>query len=117
MTCKCGNREFLSCCESSTACLRLKTDNMASIVWDFYKVSEEDRSLVICNNWSKPVPRGGKSSTSFNTSNLISHLKHRKHMRMPGLIKMLATMLAAKKLPGLTHIGVFASVQGAFIFL
>ena len=91
-----------------------KTLNMASIVWDFFKVSEEDSSLVICNKCSKRVPRGGRNSTSFNTSNLISHLKH--NHRFDGVLKAYEDARAAKdanvsnlkpatkKPPGLRHI-------------
>ena len=53
----------------------------------------------LCGTFSKFLKKTGrllfvttvKSSTSFNTWNLISHLKHRKHMRRPGLLKTLAT--------------------------
>lgn len=41
------------------------------------KVSIEDSWLAICNQCSKHVPQGGGgSSTSFNTPNLKSHLRH-----------------------------------------
>ena len=57
---------------------------MASVVWDFFKVSEENSSLAICNKCNAEVPRGGKRATSYNTSNLISHLMHH-HQVMDGL--------------------------------
>ena len=86
---------------------------MALIVWNFFKVSEEDRSLVIWNKCSKQVPRGGKSSTSFNISNLISHLKHSQHFNKvfkayedAWAAKDTSNLKpAAKKPQGLTHIG------------
>lgn len=50
---------------------------MSSPVWKFFKVAEEDNAIAICNTCSAKVPRGGKKSSSFNTTNLISHLKLR----------------------------------------
>lgn len=67
---------------------------MASVVWDFFKVSEENSSLAICNKCNAEVPRGGKRATSYNTSNLISHLKH--HHRYDGVLKAYDDARAAK---------------------
>lgn len=82
-------------------------------MWDFFKVSVDDKSLVICNKCSKQVPRGSKSSTSFSTSNLIGHQKHShcfdkvlkafedtRAAKDPSNLKP-----AAKKPLGLRHIG------------
>lgn len=84
---------------------------MASIVWDFFTVSEEDISRAICTKCSANIPRGGNKASSFNTSNLISHLK-RQH-RYDGVLKAYEDAsaakeappkLAAKKCPGLVPI-------------
>ena len=48
---------------------------MASPVWQYYKVSEKDNTFAVCNVCSKVVPRGGTHPRSFNTTNLIRHLK------------------------------------------
>lgn len=84
---------------------------MAAVVWDFFKVSEEDNSLAVCNKCSRKIPRGGRSGTSFNTSNLRSHLQH--NHRFDGVLKAYEDACtakdgnkpAAKKSPGLTPIG------------
>ncbi|XP_032358832.1 zinc finger BED domain-containing protein 4 [Etheostoma spectabile] len=54
--------------------------SLHSPVWQFYKVSEKDNTLAICNVCAKEIPRGGKLQRHFNTTNLIRHLKvsHRK---------------------------------------
>ena len=83
---------------------------MALIVWDFFKVFEEDRSLVICNKCSKQVPRGAKSSTSFDTSNLISHLKH--NHRFDGVLKAYEDARAAKDPSNLKPAGTYTHRQG-----
>ncbi|XP_073710442.1 zinc finger BED domain-containing protein 4-like [Misgurnus anguillicaudatus] len=50
---------------------------MSSPVWKFFSVAVEDNAFAICKKCSARVPRGGKNSSSFNTSNLISHLRGR----------------------------------------
>ena len=50
---------------------------MPSTVWSFFTVAEDDNAFAICNACSMRIPRGGKRSSSFNTSNLTSHLKSR----------------------------------------
>ncbi len=49
--------------------------NMSSPVWKCFSVTEEDNAIAISNACSARIPRGGKKATSFNTTNLISHLK------------------------------------------
>ncbi len=51
--------------------------NMSSPVWKFFSVAEEDNDIAICNACSARNPREGKMASSFNTTNLISHLKGR----------------------------------------
>ena len=41
----------------------------------FFKVSEADQIYAICNVCSKEIPHGGRHQRSFNTTNLIRHLK------------------------------------------
>ncbi len=38
-------------------------------------MAEEDNAIAICNARSARIPRGGTKASSFNTINLISHLK------------------------------------------
>lgn len=63
-----------------SACVALITSssvNMSLPVWKFFLVAEEDNAIAICNACSARIPRGGKKVSSFNTTNLISHLKSR----------------------------------------
>ncbi len=46
-------------------------------VWKFFLVAEEDNVIAICTACSEMIPRVGKNASSFNTTNLISHLKGR----------------------------------------
>ena len=47
-----------------------------SPIWEYFKVAE-DSHYAICNatNCSKSVSRGGQTTKTFNTSNLVYHLK------------------------------------------
>lgn len=47
---------------------------MASPVWQFYKVKEEDNKFAVCNVCAKEIHRGGSLPKNFNTTNLIRHL-------------------------------------------
>ncbi|XP_034736598.1 zinc finger BED domain-containing protein 6-like isoform X1 [Etheostoma cragini] len=46
-----------------------------SAVWNFYKVCEKNITIAICNVCKNMIPRGGNKLKSFNTTNLIRHLK------------------------------------------
>lgn len=46
-----------------------------SAVWTYFKIRDDDRSKADCKLCAAKVSRGGKENTSFNTSNLIKHLK------------------------------------------
>ncbi|CAM4573662.1 unnamed protein product [Leuciscus chuanchicus] len=48
-----------------------------SSVWSFFKVSEEDPRYAVCNDCEGRVMRGGVCVKSFNTTNLITHLKNK----------------------------------------
>ncbi len=68
------------CFPSASACVALipsSSVNMSSPVWKFFSVAEEDNAIAICNACSARILRGGKKASSFNTTNLISHLKGR----------------------------------------
>lgn len=47
-----------------------------SAVWSFFTVSEEDTRKAVCNTCKVEVMRGRSRVKSFNTTNLISHLKN-----------------------------------------
>ncbi|XP_034542641.1 zinc finger BED domain-containing protein 4-like [Notolabrus celidotus] len=48
-----------------------------SAVWSFFTVSIEDTRKAVCNTCKVEVMRGGCRVKSFNTTNLICHLKNR----------------------------------------
>ena len=45
-----------------------------SPVWQFYSLAE-DTKFAVCNHCGELVSRGGGSTKSYNTSNLVSHLR------------------------------------------
>ena len=45
-----------------------------SCIWDFYQTSEDSR-FAVYNSCSKLVSRGGKNTKTYNTTNLVHHLK------------------------------------------
>ena len=46
-----------------------------SAIWAYFKIKDDDRSKAECKICNAMGSRGGKESTSFNTSILIKHLK------------------------------------------
>lgn len=55
----------------------LCNNNMSSPAWSFFSVVEDDNTVAICKACSARIARGGKKASSFNTTNLIAHLKSR----------------------------------------
>ncbi|KAK0138931.1 Zinc finger BED domain-containing protein 4 [Merluccius polli] len=49
----------------------------SSPVWNFFKVSDKDVKLAICNVCLVEIPRGGSHIRHFNTTNMIRHLRTR----------------------------------------
>ena len=49
-------------------------ENM-SAVWKYFSIDTPSSALATCNICCTKVPRGGVKPTSFNTTNLIKHLK------------------------------------------
>ena len=47
-----------------------------SPIWDYFKVAE-DSKYAICNSCGESISRGGKSTKTFNTTNLVYHMKSR----------------------------------------
>ena len=48
---------------------------MSSPVMSFFLVAEDNSSIAICKTCSARVQRGGKKTSSFNTTDLAAHLK------------------------------------------
>ena len=48
-----------------------------AIVWEYFTVSEKDPRYAVCNACKTDISRGETDRKSFNTSNLIGHLKSR----------------------------------------
>ncbi|XP_060769444.1 zinc finger BED domain-containing protein 4-like [Neoarius graeffei] len=46
-----------------------------SAVWKYFKVSESENRVAVCNECDAKVSRGGINAKTFSTSGLISHLK------------------------------------------
>ncbi|KAI2655350.1 E3 SUMO-protein ligase ZBED1 [Labeo rohita] len=53
----------------------LTSGNMRSPVWKFFKVSDRDVKLAVCNVCHDEIPRGGSKQRHFNTTNMIRHLR------------------------------------------
>ena len=49
-----------------------------AVVWDFFTVRDYSDKFASCNTCKDSVSRGGSSAKSFNTTNLIDHIK-KKH--------------------------------------
>jgi len=49
-----------------------------AVVWDFFTVREESDKFASCNACNDSISREGSSVKSYNTTNLIDHLK-KKH--------------------------------------
>ena len=45
------------------------------IIWDYFKVYERNQRFAICQQCKNEVSRGGSTVKTFNTSNLINHLR------------------------------------------
>jgi len=43
------------------------------VIWEFFTVGE-DTKFAICDECEAKVPRGGDSTKSFTTTNLVHHL-------------------------------------------
>ncbi|XP_073700781.1 zinc finger BED domain-containing protein 4-like [Garra rufa] len=50
---------------------------MSSPIWSFFKVSDKDVKLAVCNVCRDKIPRGGSKQRHFNTTNMIRHLRTR----------------------------------------
>ena len=48
-----------------------------SAVWKYFKVCEENDAVANCQICKVGISRGGKDKASFNTTNLIRHLKNK----------------------------------------
>ena len=45
-----------------------------SPIWDYFKVGE-DTKLAICNACGQSISHGGKTMKTFNTTNLVYHIR------------------------------------------
>ena len=50
-----------------------KQSRKTSVIWEFFNVSE-DTKLVACETCNTEVPRGGGTTKSFTTANLVQRL-------------------------------------------
>ena len=49
-----------------------------AVVWDYYKVLDQDQQFTRCLTCNVRISRGGKTAKCFNTTNMIGHLQ-KKH--------------------------------------
>ena len=56
----------------------LKMSRVKAPIWDYFKIVADDEKYCICSVCSKRVSRGGKTVKTFNTSNMIDHIR-KKH--------------------------------------
>ena len=47
----------------------------SSPLWEHFTINSTDQSKVTCNQCGQSVSRGGNSQVSFNTTNLLTHLR------------------------------------------
>ena len=50
-----------------------------SPIWEFYSIGE-DLKFTVCSVCGQKVSRGGTSTKTYNTLNLVSHLKTQHHV-------------------------------------
>lgn len=48
---------------------------LKSVVWEFFKIDNDNESFAKCNNCNKSVSRGGNDRNSYGLNNLRKHLK------------------------------------------
>ena len=49
-----------------------------AVIWNYFLVSERNENFSVCQLCNENVSRGGKTVKTFNTSNMIDHLR-KKH--------------------------------------
>ena len=72
-----------------------KLAKMASPVRQYFKVSENDNKIAVCNVCEADIPRGGTQQRQFNTTNLIRHLRVR-HVKEYGEYERQASAKSVK---------------------
>ena len=58
--------------------VKANTPRVKAVIWDFFTVSEDSDKFASCSICKDLVSHGGSCVKSFNTTNLIDHLK-KKH--------------------------------------
>jgi len=58
---------------SISSSLHLSSSRKTSVIWEFFTV-EEDSRFAICDECETKVPRGGATTKSYTTTNLVNHL-------------------------------------------
>ena len=49
--------------------------HVKAVIWNYFKVSERNQRFAICQQCKNEVSCGGSTVKTFNTSNLINHLR------------------------------------------
>ena len=60
-----------------------------SIIWDFFTLGEDTRKFVVCNACQQSISHGGKTTKTFNTTNVMLHLrnKHKQNFQKYKVLK------------------------------
>ena len=46
-----------------------------AVIWNYFAILESNERFAVCQHCNEQVSRGGKTAKTFNTSNLIDHLR------------------------------------------
>lgn len=70
---------------------------MISLVWNYFELGVNDNKTAVCKLCPAKISQGGTSIKSFNTTNLITHLRCRHAKEYDEFIKAKADAASAKK--------------------
>ena len=73
-----------------------------SPIWDYFTVTEDTR-YVHCNSCNDKISCGGKTTKTFNTTNLVYHLKNKHAEQYSEYQKKLAKQLREETLTSLSN--------------
>ena len=76
----------------------------SSFCWKFFDVDQKDQSKAVCKLCEASISRGGKSSKTFTTTNMLNHLKkiHPEEAKVELKLKRSYNESLGDSTPGLT---------------
>uniref|UniRef100_A0A1X7UCS7 BED-type domain-containing protein n=1 Tax=Amphimedon queenslandica TaxID=400682 RepID=A0A1X7UCS7_AMPQE len=60
---------------STSATSNTSTGRKRSPMWSHFTVKRDNERSAVCKHCCKEISRGGRSSETYNTTNLVNHLK------------------------------------------